>query len=433
MKRIYTILCSLLLGALLLVGLISTFDFDETYSESERRKLRTTPLMTFSALLDGSFFSDYAAYFADTFPGREELKSAATTLNGFYYFGGLSGGDDASLILDFSSNGASQGEALQPEGEEAESLPEQTEPPFAPEQLGSVLLVGDRAFDVPYANEERIVRYAAAVTAIADTLGPGVTTYAMPVPNAAAFYTHDEYRTGQASQPDMFALCRENLGENVRFVDAYDSLARHTSEYLYFRTDHHWTQLGAYYAYTAFCQAAGRTAAAPDAFVPGQWENFVGSMYTYAADYPQARVLKENPDTVYYWKPASEYSCYFYSDTSLSDPYPIGVISGVGDSVTNKYLTFMGGDHPVTVVQTQADGPCILVVKESYGNALIPWLTANYSRIILIDPREYFGANDGIDLAAFAAAQGVTECLIVNYPMMLNSAGYITHLENLAK
>ena len=433
MKRIYAILSWTLLGAMLLVGLISTFDFDETYSASKRRKLRTTPLMTFSALLDGSFFSDYEAYFADTFPGREGLKQASTALNGFYYFGGLADEDNASLILDFSSNGASQGEALQPDRMEEDTLPEQTEPAFEAEQLGSVLLVGDRAFDVPYANEEQILRYAAAVNAIADTLGSGVQTFSMPVPNAAAFYTHEEYRTGAASQPDMFDLCRENLEENVTYVDAYSALARHTEEYLYFRTDHHWTQLGADYAYTAFCGAAGLTPADQADFETGQWDGFVGSMYTYAADYPQARVLKENPDTVHYWKPSVDYSCHFYSDTALSDPYPIGVISGVGDNVTNKYLTFMGGDHPVTVVDTGGDGPCILVIKESYGNAMITWLTGHYSRIILIDPREYFSGNRDIDLADFAREQGVDQCLIVNYPMMLNSGGYITHLENLTK
>ena len=414
---------------MLLVCLIAAFDTDATYSESERRKLKTKPTMTVSSLLDGSFCEDYRAYFADTFPAREGLKAVNMVLNGFYYFGGL--GDDSALILDFSSNGASQGEALQ--DEKPERIPQQTEPTEVPEKLGSVLLVGESAFDVPIADREQILAYAEAVTAIADILGDGVRTFSMPVPNSAEFYTHAEYHTGAASQQDMFRLCRENLGDNVTYVDAYDVLARHTAEYLYFRTDHHWTHLGAYYAYTALCDAAELTPRALDEFEQGQWENFVGSMYTYAANYPQAKVLKENPDTVYYWKPAVDYSCYYYSDTTLSDPYPIGVISGVGDGVPNKYLTFMGGDHPVTVVETDVEGPCILVLKESYGNALISWLTSHYSKIILIDPREYFKGNDDINLADFAREQGVDQCLIINYPMMLNSEGYIGHLNNLTK
>lgn len=432
MKKLYLILSQILLSALLLVGVISIFDMDATYSETERRKLKTTPLMTFSALVDGSFFSDYADYFADTFPGRELLMANNTTLNGFYYFGGLADEGDASLILDFSSNGANQGEALQDDREE-ESIPEQTDPEAPPEQLGSVLLVGNSAFDVPTANREKILEYAEAVTAIARTLGSDIRTYSMPVPNSAEFYTHEQYHTGENSQRAMFELCRDNLGEDVTYVDAYTTLARHTSEYLYFRTDHHWTHLGAYYAYTAFCKEAGLEPVDLDRFETGQWDDFVGSMYNYAANYPQAKVLKDNPDTVYYWRPYVQCNTNYYSDTGLSDPYPIGVISRLGDDVTNKYLTFMGGDHPVTVVETAVEGPCILVIKESYGNALISWLTSHYSKIILIDPREYFGANGDIDLADFAREQGVEECLIINYPMMLNSSSYIKHLQNLTK
>ena len=439
MSKIYTALCGLFLAVLLLTGLRSMFDFDATYSESERRKLKTTPLMTFSALVDGSFFSDYSGYFADTFPGREDLMVRNRSLNGFYYFGGLGDQENASLILDFSSNGASQGEALgesrpAPTGPtETEPEKEETQPPLEAEQLGSVLLVGDSAFDVPTANAQRIVEYAAAVTAIADALGDEVQTYVMPVPNSAEFYTPEEYHSGSNSQAAMFTQCREALGETVTYVDAYGALEDHQDEYLYFRTDHHWTHLGAYYAYTAFCRAAGLTPDALTEFQEGQWEDFVGSMYTYAANYPQAQILRDNPDTVHYWKPYVDYSCYYYSDTTLADPYPVGVINFIGEQVDNKYLTFMAGDHPVTVVETEAEGPAILVVKESYGNAFISWLTGHYSKIILIDPREYFRDNDDIDLADFAREQGVDQCLIINYPMMLNSEGYITHLENLTK
>ena len=93
----------------------------------------------------------------------------------------------------------------------------------------------------------------------------------------------------------------------------------------------------------------------------------------------------------------------------------------------------MGGDHPIAIVETDTQGPCILVIKESYGNALISWLTNHYSKIILIDPRQYYGKNSDIDLAAFAQEQGVNQCLVVNYPMMLNSDGYTGLLEKLVK
>ena len=435
MKKLYKILALALLAALCVVGAVSIFDTDATYSESERRKLKTMPALTVSSLLDGSFVSDFSDYFADTFPGREALMEINRSLNGFYYFGGLNLGGSGSLILDFSSNGADQGEALR-DDVPGETSPDEAEPEQdanEPEKLGSVLLVGDSAFDIPYANHDMIPRYAAAVNAIAETLGSTVDTYWMPVPNSAEFYTPEAYHTGASSQAAIFETCREQISDDITYVDAYNVLKEHQDEYLYFRTDHHWTHLGAYYAYTALGEAAGFTADPISDFRQGQWDSFVGSLYTYSANYPQAKVLKENPDTVCYWQPHVECFTNYYSSTSLSDPMASGTICRLDDTVTNKYLTFMGGDHPVTVVETETDGPAILVIKESYGNPLISWLTGHYSKIILIDPREYFALNNDIDLAAFAREQNVSQCLIVNYPMMLGSEGYISHLENLSK
>ena len=440
MKRIYTALSGFFLLFLLLVGLLSTFDKDATYSEAEKRQLKTKPKLTISGLLDGNYFNQYREYYADTFPNRETLMKSNTVLNGFYYFGGFSSDDSASLVIDFNANAAQQGEALkttefpEPTGEDTqEPANKPTEPMASAEQLGSVVLIGNSAFDVPHANNEQIVKYAQAVTAIADTLGSGVKTYSMPVPNSAEFYTHKEYHTGKTSQKAMVELVRDSLGANVTYVDAYSAIEKHTDEYIYFRTDHHWTHLGAYYAYSAFVEKAGFTPVNRDDFATGQWDNFVGSMYTYVANYPQGQVLKDNPDTVHYWKPSANITTTCYNSTALTNGYAMGTICRVGEEVENKYLTFMGGDHPIAVVETDTQGPCVLVIKESYGNALISWLTNHYSKIILIDPRQYYAKNSDINLAEFAQSQGVDECLVVNYPMMLNSDGFTGLLEKLVK
>lgn len=446
MKRIYTALSCVLLLFLLLVGLISTFDKDATFSESENRQLKTRPKLTLSGLLDGNYFNAYREYFADTFPGREALMEKNKTLNMFYYFSALSSDEDTSLIIDFDSNAAQHGQALknpdatEPSGETnpaeqptEEEIPELTEPSAQTEQLGNVIMVGTRAMDVPVANGDRIRSYAAAVTALANLLGDDVQTFSMPVPNAAAFYASSQFRTGARDQKAMFDLVRDELGDNVTFIDAYTTLARHTDEYIYFTTDHHWTHLGAYYAYTALCGVVGFEPESRDKFDTGKWENFVGSMYTYLQSYPQGNILKQNPDTIHYWKPFANCETHCYKDTALNGDYLMGTICRVNENEQNKYLTFMGGDHNVTIVTTDTNGPTILVIKESYGNALISWLTSHYSKIILIDPREYFSDNDDIDLKAFAESQGVDQCLIINYPMMLNSENYIKLLERLAK
>ncbi len=445
MKRIYSVLCVLLLVGMLGVGLVSMFDKDAEYSESEKRRLKTFPQITFSSLLDGSLLDSMREYYADTFPNRESLLDSNKSLNGFYYFSGLASDDDVQLVIDFNTGAAAGGEALKNDdstettaadettGEDDPPSFQQTEPDAPVEQLGNVILLGDRAMDIPVANGDRIRAYAAAVNSIAAALGENVKTYCMPVPSSSAFYAGSAWSSGAYSQDAMFDLVAEKLDSSVTFVDTYNVLGAHSDEYIYFRTDHHWTHLGAYYAYTALCDAVGFTPESRDKFETGQWDNFVGSLYTYISNYPQSSVLKNNPDTVYYWKPYVDCTTYYYSDIQLTDGVLMGTICKVREDVDNKYLTFMGGDHPVTIVETEVDGPCILVIKESYGNALISWLTSHYSKIILIDPREYFDGDEDIDLKGFAEEQGVDQCLVINYPMMLNSEGYIGRLEQLAR
>lgn len=324
-------------------------------------------------------------------------------------------------------------EETEPASTEPEvTLPEIPEPEAEAIDLGAAILVGNRAMDVPYADYAVIADYAAAVTAIADALGPEIRTFSLLVPNAAAFYAPSASRTGNHDQKEMMDYCYSQMGQSVTTVESYLPLAAHIEEYIYFRTDHHWTQLGAYYAYEAFCAAAGLEAQPLSRFESGSYEGFVGSMYTYLYGQPQAQILRQEPDTLYFYRPYVEAKARYYSDASLSDEGIIGVISYIEPSVSNKYLTYCGGDHPIVIVRTDVEGPVCLLLKESYGNAMIPWLTSHYSKIVVVDPREF--NHDGkptLSLVAFAQEQGVDDCLILNYPMMINTSAYVTWLERL--
>lgn len=454
MKTIYSLLGCVLLIAMLFVGVYSLTDEDATFSESENRNLAAKPEFSLGTAIRGSWFEDYLSYYQDTFPNREGLLEDNRSLNNFYYFSALAGDDDVQIVIDFSSNAAHGGEALaqttssdsapdtepsesstgQTDGtdgttEPSESIPEITEPDAPAEDLGQAILVGNRAMDVPYFSSSAVNSYADSVNAIADALGSSVRTFCIDVPNAAAFYAPKEYRTGDNDQKAMIDYCYERLNDNVISVDAYPLLAQHTDEYIYFRTDHHWTHLGSYYAYTVFCEKAGFEAEPLDKFKTGSYSNFVGSMYTYLSAYPQASVLYNDPDTVYFYRPFVDLNTTYYNDSTLSEGYAIGTICYIEDSVSNKYMTFLGGDHPITIIETDVEGPVCILLKESYGNAFAPWLTSHYSKVIVIDPREF--NRDGkpsLDLAAFAKAQNVSDCIILNYPMMINSEYYASWL-----
>ena len=436
---------------LLTVGVVSLFASDGTAQK---------PKLTFSGLMDGSYAAARRSNYAENFPQSERLKNMNTQLNGFYKFSGLSGENDVSLIINANGNVADHGASLEnpssskpdtPEVSSSEpSAPEESSEPSSEEptqpssyvedgaiveNLGAALLIGNRAVEVPYADYNSLDNYAAAVTGIADALGSSVRTFSIAVPNGAEFYTTEEYHSGVSSQINMIDYVYEKMGSNVQTVDAYSKLAAHIDEYIYFRTDHHWTQLGAYYAYTAFCEKAGFKAEPLSKFQTGEYTNFVGSMYNFLADYPQAQILRDDPDTLEYYEPFVEAKARYYTDATLNEEYVIGVISYVGDSVSNKYLCYLGGDHPVTVIRTDVeDGPVCLLLKESYGNAFAPWLTSHYSKIIVVDPREF--NRDGkpsLDLVSFAQEQGVNDCIVLNYPMMLSSDSYISWLNRLVQ
>lgn len=474
MKKFHIVLLVLTLLAVLTVTAISVFDTDPTFSELENRKLAQRPNFSLSSLLDGSFISAFETYYSDTFPGREKMLELNRSLNKFYYYSGPSE-EDSMLVISGNTGAENGGESLhdvqQEQAEQAKSdetpadspqtdtpqpdsetpadvqQPDDATAPAEEEQpahidtpdeseatyAGNVVVVGTRAMEIPTASDDLIVRYAGAVNNLAEALGQDVRTFSLVTPNGGEFYSPESMHEGLHSQKAMIDLCYENLQSDVIPVDAYSALAQHADEYLYFRTDHHWTQLGAYYAYTKFCSAAGFEAEPLDSFQTGEYQNFVGSMYTFTSGYPQSQVLKDNPDTLTYYLPIYETHAKYYADATLQNGVPISVVyTKLSEQTTNKYLCFIGGDTPVCIIDSAAEGGVCMVLKESYGNAFVPFLTSHYSKIIVIDPREF--NRDGkpsLDLAAFAAEQGVDDLVVINYPYTVNNVSYINWLNRL--
>ena len=479
MKKIYTILLSVALAAMLLVGLISLVDKDPTRSEAENRELAKKPKFSLSALFDGSYIPALETYYADTFPMRETLLAANRTLNKFYYYSGS--GEDTVLVISGNTGAeqggqsldsvlqqtpdatqkqdttddetqqpgiAASGEQTAPDGEEMPETPEQM--PDEPKQeeippldnpdeseasyAGNVILVGTRAMEIPTALDDVITSYAGAVNNLAAAMPEGTRTISLLTCNGGEFYSPESMHTGLHSQKEMIQRCYDQMADDIITVDACTALRAHTDEYIFFRTDHHWTQLGAYYAYTAFCEAAGFEAVELSEFETGRYDTFLGSMYTFTSGYPQNQTLKDNPDYLDYYLPVVETHAKYYANAELQNGVPVSVVyTKLDNSVSNKYLCFIGGDTPVCVIETDvADGPTCIMLKESYGNAFAPFLTSHYSKIIVIDPREF--NRDGkpsLDLAAFAAEQQIDDLIVINYPYMINSSYYVSWLNRL--
>ena len=469
MKKLYNVLLCTALALLLVIGVWSLFGNGETVSAVDGKTLAEKPEFTFASLFDGSYLPALERSYSDHFPMRDMLLEVGKTMNRFYYY---SGSDENAVLIIGGSTGAEQGgERLdtaltppvtpptqtptpdeppekkpddtpaEPAPEDTPQQPEEQTPPELdePEEedatwAGNVIVVGTRAMEIPSANEQIIESYADAVGRLADAMGSGVRTISLVTPNGGEFYSPQSMHTGIHSQKAMIEHCYASMDAGIVTVDAYSGLREHADEYIYFRTDHHWTQLGAYYAYQKFCEAAGFETVALDRFQTGVYENFVGSMYTFTKGYPQSETLYNNPDTLTYYLPIYETHAKYYADASLQNGVAVSVVyTQLPESTTNKYLCYIGGDTPVCVIESAAEGGTCIVLKESYGNAFVPFLTSHYSKIIVIDPREF--NRDGkpsLDLASFAAEQGIDDLIVINYPYMINNTSYIAWLNRLA-
>ena len=187
----------------------------------------------------------------------------------------------------------------------------------------------------------------------------------------------------------------------------------HRSEYIYFRTDHHWTALGAYYAYREFCGAKGITPHSLSEYEVSQFDGFLGSFYN---DAGKPDIMKNDPDTVTAYHPISTEARMQYVNKKTGNENdeltPGKVIYDESDAAASlKYGTFITGDNPYTVIENPdlSDGSKCVVVKESFGNAFVPFLVDHYQTVYVIDYRYYSGS-----VSDFAKTNGVTDVIFIN-------------------
>ncbi|MGN0520816.1 MAG: DHHW family protein [Candidatus Fimenecus sp.] len=293
-----------------------------------------------------------------------------------------------------------------------------TEPTTAPPEVGEytvspnyIVLTKDAAMEMYSVNKQKLLDYGAMVNALAAAV-PEVQVYALLAPTRMEFYGPEEYRTGSHSQKRGIEIAYGAMGDNIVKVDAYDKLSRHTDEYIYFRTDHHWTARGAYQAYTAFCEAANLECKPLDAHETARLDDFVGSMYRYT----QSEALKNNPDFVEVFYPTVEASGQYFSTPAMDDGKNLRIISTNITDSASKYMAFIQGDKALIKMTTNVgNGQKILLIKESYGNAFAPFLLENYSEVYVLDPRQE--GVQGMNLPQFLRDNGIQNVLLLNYMM----------------
>lgn len=488
--RIDTVLFILIITGL---GIANLLNFDKpVVSELENRALKRKPQFSIAEVFDGSYLKSFEEYYSDTFILRDDLVKANMDLKQAIEFLGpdvelitayddiqnasdvglgydnshdananqvgnsisnpdtLSDNPDASGQAGSLSEGSqttssSEADGQYSEGQYAEGQsPENQSPEGQPSQdqyseeeaiqdfgdgqdVGYWLVVDGKAVQLFKFNKESFEYYAQILNKYNERLGSDVKIYSMIPPTNSEFVQLKRYKGITDSQNEALGFLKSKLDKRITSINVYDALNKHKDEYIFFRTDHHWTALGAYYAYESFMWSRGEPAVPLEQYEELDLGDFLGSSYTKTLN----KSLAKNPDKVIAYKPFTnnEYMMYFGNKEEKAEVIDLQYT----DKITNKYLTFMStGGGTWSVIKTDVNnGKKIVVIKDSFGNAFVPFLLPHYEEIYVVDARFYSIKATGKNIVQFIEDNEIDEVLFLTYMEDVNWHKFMTGVENL--
>lgn len=355
--------------------LVDVFNSDRAFSEFENTSLAQKPAFSWSSFVDGSFGSKYVKYINEQFLGRDNwisMKAVADMGLGRIESHGVTYGDDHYLM------------------EKLEIVEDQNYPANA-----GTNIVKQTSLD----------RSNGMVSSFLQMYDQPIT-FSL-VPNSYAIL-EDEVPTGfpganqQAYTQQIYQTLHE-ADDQLEIVDFSDALSQHKDEYIYYRTDHHWTTLGAYYAYVAYCEQKGLTPVSLEELEENKVEDFYGTFYS------KAKRPSQPADTItWYDVDVDEFAfvANLQQDKQLAqlgevvqeDGLELLRVDGMMDQrkfeVRDKYAAFMWGNSGYVKIKSshnlnhqEGKTSRLLLFKDSYANSMIPYLTYNYDEIIVVDLR----------------------------------------------
>ncbi len=415
-KKIHLVNVIVFCGLLLLGGIASLAMKKANVSEIENRKLTQFPAFTDSAFWSGKYFKQIENYYADNFPLRNKWISVATSFKNKLGFQSSEiklydqvNNTDVSVNIDTTQKVINDG-----------PLPDDG---AIGEVKKKVFVFKKRAFEMFGGGPGMGKSYADVINSYNKLLKPDIQVYNLIIPVALEFEITEKYARMQKPNRPAIENIYNSEDPEIKKVWAIDEIRKHRSEYIYFNTDHHWTSLGAYYAYRAFCETAGLVPVSLDTVAYKTKDSFLGSLYRLTRD----PGLQSNPDSVRYY--LFKDSMNFYIGSSTIGYWNKSKMYSEGASGPNSYSVFLQGDLPVVKMETQhKNGRKIAVVKESYGNAFACFLINNYEKVIVVDQRYYSG-----DFIKMLKAEGINELLFINNIFAAHTPFHIDKIKGLKK
>lgn len=395
-------------------GIIGLFTpKSEAYIASENRMSQTLPPLTKDSLFSGNYFGAFDQFYSDHFVMRSKWVALSQVVKKYE---GIPSKDNVALIDFAGANVAGEIDETHTSGEAASK--DQLESDSKGQSLelqnwGKLLAYEDKVMEINQINEAAIEHYTSVINNYADRYKDIQVSVLMP-PTQIEFLEDEDYKSLSDSERESLDLVKKGLSDKVDFVDVYDSLKAHQDDYIYFRTDHHWTQRGAFYAYQVLSQHLGVTPKTLSDFKIDAYPGYLGSLYNAS----QLEVLKDNPDVVEVFRGLPHNQMMSLQGDTYDKDGDVYIESYLTDS--QMYGIFCGGDRAIYKIETQNhSGRKILVLKDSYANALIPFLTELADEILVIDPRMY---DENID--SLVSDEGITDILFINYVLVNRWDGY---------
>lgn len=318
-------------------------------SVQENRMLATKPKFRLSSLISGDYDEKFEAYMDDQFVGRDmwrKLKVTVDRICGSRLENGVYIGRNGQLL-------------------------EQIE----------------------VADENHLAANIKAIKSFSESQKK-IPVRMMLVPDAANVLNHSLPALAKPEdQTQMFSMVRKDLGDSVEWIDVSTELNKHKTEKIYYKTDHHWTTLGAFYAFQAAAPSLGI-----DGDLSGKYvsytvsDSFNGMLASKSGvnlgEKEQIDIYvptEEDTDLIVDYVDEGKRSTSLYDSSKLKEK--------------DQYTVFLGGNSSLLDIRTVSTSTKrLLLVKDSFANSFIPFLTPYYREIVVVDPRYYSGTiNDLMD------------------------------------
>lgn len=340
---------------------------DRARSDVENRTLQQRPVLTLSGVLDGSYMEDVESYVQDQFPLRDQwtgLKARTEQLIGKRLFNNIYLCEDETLIA--------------------------------------------KVDDPTDGLEETNLEY---VTQLAE--GTDIPVYLGLIPSAAEVW-RDKLPEGAASW-DQNAYLAQAADTGLPLIDFSAALTAHAGEPIFYRTDHHWTSLGAFYGANALLESLGREPLKEQDFTPETAStDFNGTLYS------QSGIHWLTPDTMEYWV---EEDGLTVTSWRTGSPEPGMLYDRSYLTQKDKYSSFLGGNQPLCVIRNEnaRDGGRLLLIRDSYSDALAPFLAQSFAEVHLLDLRYY-----RMSPAQYAAENGIDQiCVVYSVPNFITDRNLV--------